>query len=93
MQFMIYGLDKPGHGEVRAANRNAHLAYLEGFTKNIVIAGPLLSEDGAAMIGSLLLMEFTDRMAAEAFSAGDPYRKAGLFQNVTITPWRKTLPK
>ena len=80
MQFMIYGLDKPGHGEVRAANRNAHLAYLEGFTKNIVIAGPLLGEDGAAMIGSLLLMEFADR-------------KAGLFQTVTITPWRKTLPK
>ena len=90
MQFMIYGLDKPGHGEVRAANRNAHLAYLEGFTKNILIAGPLLGEDGA---GSLLLMEFPDRKAVEAFSAGDPYRKAGLFQTVTITPWRKTLPK
>ena len=71
---------------MRAANRNAHLAYLEGFTKNIVIAGPLLGEDGAAMIGSLLLMEFADRKAAEAFSAGDPYRKAGLFQTVTITP-------
>jgi hypothetical protein len=93
MQFMIYGLDKPSHGEVRAANRNAHLAYLEGFTKSILIAGPLLGEDGATMIGSLLLMEFPDRKAAEAFSSGDPYRKANLFQNVTITPWRKTLPK
>ena len=38
-------------------------------------------------------MAFPDRKAAEAFSAGDPYRKAGLFQTVTITPWRKTLPK
>jgi uncharacterized protein YciI len=93
MQFMIFCQDKPGHGEVRAANRNAHLAYLEGFAKNVVIAGPLLTEDGTAMIGSLLLMEFADRKAAEAFSASDPYRKAGLFQSVTIMPWRKVLPK
>ena len=75
MPFMIYRLDKPGHGETRAANRSAHLAYLEGFAENIIIAGPLLGEDGAAMIGSLLLMEFADRKAAEAFSAGDPYRR------------------
>jgi hypothetical protein len=93
MQFMIYCQDKPGHGEVRAANRNAHLSYLEGFMKNVVVAGPLLTEDSATMIGSLLLMEFPSRAEAETFSAGDPYRKAGLFQNVTITPWRKVLPK
>jgi len=93
MQFMIYGQDKPGHGELRAANRSAHLTYLDGFAANIVIAGPLLADDGTTMIGSLLLMEFEDRAAAEAFSAGDPYRKAGLFQTVTITPWRKVLPK
>lgn len=93
MAFMIYCLDKPGHGEVRAANRNAHLAYLDGFAKQLMMAGPLLSEDGAAMIGSLLLMDFAARAEAEAFSTGDPYRKAGLFQSVTITPWRKALPR
>jgi hypothetical protein len=93
MQFMIYCLDKPGHTELRAANRAAHLAYLDGFAGQIVVAGPLLSEDGQSMIGSLLLMEFPSRAEAEAFSAGDPYRKAGLFQSVTVTPWRKALPK
>jgi uncharacterized protein YciI len=93
MQFMIYCLDKPGHAAVRAANRSAHLAHLEKFAKNIVIVGPLLSDDGNAMIGSLLLMEFADRAEAEAFSAADPYRRAGLFQSVVITPWRKTFPK
>ena len=44
------------------------------------------------VIGSLLLMEFPSRADAERFSAGDPYRKAGLFQSVAITPWRKVLP-
>jgi uncharacterized protein YciI len=92
MQFMIYCLDKPESGAVRAANRAAHLEYLKGFTSNIVIAGPLLTEDGQTMIGSLLLMEFPARGDAERFSAGDPYRKASLFQSIAITPWRKVLP-
>lgn len=93
MAFMIYCLDKLGQGETRAANRNAHLAYLDGFGKQLMMAGPLLSEDGNAMIGSLLLMDFGSRAEAESFAAGDPYRKAGLFQSVTITPWRKALPR
>ena len=34
-----------------------------------------------------------DRAAAEKFAANDPYRKAGLFQSVNITGWRKAYPK
>jgi uncharacterized protein YciI len=37
-------------------------------------------------------MEFPDRAAAEAFAAGDPYRKAGLFESVIIRRWKKVLP-
>ena len=92
MQFMIYCLDKPDAAAVRAANRAAHLDYLKGFARQVVAAGPLLSDDGAAMTGSLLLMEFGARAEAAAFAAGDPYGKAGLFRSVTITPWRKVLP-
>jgi hypothetical protein len=93
MQFMIHCLDKPGHGEVRLANRAAHLAHLDRHGANLITAGPLLSDDGQTMIGSLLLMEFADRAAADRFCAEDPYGKAGLFGSVTVTPWRKVLPK
>ncbi|MGH6933196.1 MAG: YciI family protein [Dongiaceae bacterium] len=93
MQFMIHCLDKPGLAEVRLANRAAHLAYLDKHGASLIAAGPLLGDDGQAMIGSLLLMEFADRAAAERFCADDPYGKAGLFQSVTMTPWRKVLPK
>ena len=92
MKFMIHCLDREGAASLRAANRAAHLDYLKSFTDRIVVAGPLLTEDGAGMIGSLLLMEFPDRAAAEAFASGDPYRKAGLFETVAIAPWRQTLP-
>ncbi len=92
MKFMIYCLDKPGAASLRAATRAAHLDYLKNFAGQVVAAGPLLTEDGAGMIGSLLLMEFPDRAGAEAFAKGDPYRKTGLFETVAMTPWRQTLP-
>ena len=93
MPFAIYCLDKPNSGPVRMAARTDHLAYLVGFEDKIVFAGPLLADDNQTMIGSLLILDLPDRAAAEKFSANDPYRKAGLFQTVNITAWRKTYPK
>jgi len=93
MLFHLVCLDKPDHGEVRKANRQAHIAYLDSQSARIVLAGPLLSDDGNAMIGSVLVVECADRAEAEAFRDGDPYGAAGLFQSVTITPFRKVLPR
>jgi hypothetical protein len=90
---MIHCVDKPNHLAQRMEARPAHLKYCEGFTKEIVLAGPLLTDDGQTMIGSLFILEVPSRKEAEAFAAGDPYRKAGVFGSVTITAWRKALPK
>jgi uncharacterized protein len=92
MLFAIYCLDKSGHAQVRANNRDAHLAYLDKFADKIVTAGPLLDQEGKGMIGSLLIMDLADRRTCEEFAAGDPYAKAGLFASARITPWRKTRP-
>ena len=43
------------------------------------------------MAGSMLIMEFDDIAQARAFSADDPYVKAGLFQRVDITAFKPTL--
>ncbi|MGB0682655.1 MAG: YciI family protein [Magnetovibrionaceae bacterium] len=93
MHVVIHCVDKADHQAVRLENREAHLAYLGGFKDQIVAAGPTLNEAGDGMTGSVLVMEFADRAAAEAFCAGDPYAKAGLFQSTTILPWKKVLPK
>ncbi len=92
MQFAIYCLDKPNQLAKRMENRPAHLEYLKGFTREIQLAGPLLADDGQTMIGSLFVVEMADRAAAEAFSAGDPYRRNGVFASVEIRAFRKTLP-
>ena len=93
MPFAIYCRDKPGHAAVRAENRAAHLEYIDGFADRVIVAGPLLDEAGTGMIGSLLLMDFASRAEAEAFAAGDPYAKAGLFESVTVMPWKQVRPQ
>ena len=92
MQYAFYGLDKPGGIEIRTANRDAHVAHLRRHIDNIVMAGPLLSEDGATMIGSLIVVDFADKARGDGVLAADPYAKAGLFESVEVRPWRKTLP-
>jgi hypothetical protein len=91
MNFAVYCLDKPGHAPLRAENRAAHLDYLKSFGSRVVAAGPLLDDDGQQMVGSLLILEFEGRAELDAFLAGDPYAKAGLFRSVEVRPWRKAI--
>lgn len=93
MLFAIHCIDKPGHLEIRLANRPAHLAYLESFGERIVLAGPTLAADGETPNGSLIVADLEDRAAADRFCAGDPYAKAGLFERVDIARWKKVFPK
>jgi uncharacterized protein YciI len=92
MNFVLYCVDKADHGHVRAENRPAHIDYLKSNLARIVIGGPMTSDDGAAMQGSMLVIEAADRAEAEAFAAGDPYAKAGLFESVTLTAYKKVFP-
>ena len=90
--YVILCIDKPNASEVRLANRAAHLDYLKAQGERLLMAGPLLSDDGEAMQGSLLVFEFDDQAQAEAFLADEPYAKAGLFDSVTLRRYRKVLP-
>lgn len=89
MLFALIARDKPGAIETRLANRAAHLDYV---TQSGVVrqAGPLLNND-EEMIGSLLILDVEDRAVAESWAAGDPYAKAGLFQDVELIPWKKVI--
>ena len=92
MHFVITCIDKPGQPELRQANRPDHLDYLSQQSGRIVAAGPTLGNDDAPN-GSLLIMEFDDISSAKAFADGDPYFKAGVFESVTVRPWKKVFPK
>ncbi|MCB1640349.1 MAG: YciI family protein [Xanthomonadales bacterium] len=96
MLWMILGEDRPGAAELRAQTRPAHLNHIAPLKEagRVRFAGPLLGEgesDGQAC-GSLIVAEFADRAGAQAWADADPYRQAGVFASVRITPLRQVVP-
>ena len=87
MLYALYCRDAPDSGDLRRANREAHLAYARS-TDCIRMAGPLLADDGETMIGSLFVIEAEDMDAVARFRAADPYVEAGLFDRVEVHPFR-----
>jgi uncharacterized protein YciI len=89
MYFAIVAIDRPGVGDLRTRTRPAHREYLHEPHPGVTyrLGGPLLAPDGATMIGSLLVIEAQNLATAELFAAGDPYRKADLFAEVSVRPW------
>ena len=91
MLYIIYQLDRPNPeaAEIRKRVKDTHLAYLERHKDILVLGGALLADDGVGRLGSTLIVNLPSREAAEAFSASEPFRKAGLFQSVSITRMRR----
>lgn len=84
--------DRPDSLALRMATRADHLAYIDTVRAQVRLAGPMLSDDGEKMIGSVFIIETDNLESARAFNARDPYTLAGLFGNVTIRPFRQVVP-
>lgn len=89
MRVALFCHDKPDALQVRLDNRAAHLAYIEA-TGVVEMAGPLISAEGQ-MCGSLVVLMVDTLASAQDWAANDPYAKAGLFADVTITEWKKVI--
>lgn len=66
-------------------------AYLRSFGRNVVTAGDLMSDDGTAVIGSLVIIDADDLATAHAFAREEPSARAGLMDRVLVRPWRSIL--
>ncbi|SNX70815.1 hypothetical protein SAMN05878503_1078 [Cereibacter ovatus] len=89
MRVALICTDKQGALQTRLDTRAAHLAYIAE-TGVVEMAGPFLNADGQ-MTGSLVVLTVDTLAEAQAWAAGDPYAKAGLFDSVTITEWKKVI--
>ena len=87
MRVALFCTDKPGALQIRVDNRPAHLAYIEA-TGAVEMAGPFLNPEGQ-MTGSLIVLTVETLADAQSWAMLDPYAKAGLFQSVTISEWKK----
>ena len=83
--FVVEYFDRPGSGEVRAANRQAHIQYRTELGKALVLAGPLFDDfNGEPAKGSLVIIEARDKGEATEIAHRDPYAKAGVFQDIRV---------
>jgi len=99
MWFAVHAKDHPDSLAKRLAARADHLARLHALQAEgrLLLAGPfpaIASDDPgpAGFTGSLIIAEFANQADAEAWAAADPYVAAGVYAQVEVKPFRKTLP-
>ncbi len=91
MPYVIQTRDKPDRAHLRTETRAEHLDYLRANANKLLAAGAVINDDGSGGHGGVIIVDTDDRDEAEAFIANDPFTKAGLFESVTVTRWRKAV--
>jgi uncharacterized protein YciI len=99
MWFAIIATDHPDSLSKRLAARPDHLGRLSELEREgrLLLAGPfpaIASNDPgpAGFTGSMIVGEFESLSDAEAWANADPYVAAGVYDEVQVKPFRKTLP-
>lgn len=99
MLYAIISEDKVDSLPRRLAARPAHLARLQDLQEQgrLILAGPHPAVDSddpgqAGFTGSLVVAEFADLAAAQAWADADPYIDADVYAKVTVKPFKKVLP-
>ena len=100
MLYSIIGEDVPNSLNDRLEARPAHLARLEVLYNEgrLLLAGPNPSIDSdnpgnAGFSGSVVVAEFATLEDAQAWADADPYVDAGVYQKVTVKPFKQVFPK
>lgn len=99
MFYAFVCTDKPDTLAQRMQARPEHLARLEALRDEgrLLLAGPHPAIDSenpgdAGFTGSLVVAEFASLEKAQAWADADPYILAGVYQQVSIKPFKKVLP-
>ncbi|MBL7249824.1 YciI family protein [Alloalcanivorax marinus] len=99
MLYAIISEDVADSLNRRAGARADHLARLERLRDQgrLVLAGPHPAVDSAdpgeaGFTGSLVVAEFDSLDDARAWADADPYIEAGVYERVTVKPFKAVLP-
>lgn len=99
MYYAVISEDVPNSLPLRQQARPQHLARLETLKQEnrLLVAGPHPALDTenpgeAGFTGSLVIAEFASFEDASAWAEADPYVAAGVYQKVTVKPFKPVLP-
>ncbi|MDO9365347.1 MAG: YciI family protein [Methylotenera sp.] len=99
MWYAIVAEDAPNSLDKRLSARPEHLARLQDLqnTGRLLLAGPFPAIDSpdpgpAGYSGSLIVAEFSNIEEAKQWANSDPFVINGVYNQVSVKPFRKTLP-
>jgi len=99
MLYAIIGKDVENSLDLRLAVRETHLQRLRQLQDEgrLLMAGPFPAIDAedpssAGFTGSLIVAEFNSLEEAKQWASLDPYSEHGVFEKVTVKPFKKVLP-
>ncbi|RBW49944.1 YciI family protein [Marinobacter sp. F3R11] len=99
MYYAIICEDVDNSLPLRQKARPAHIERLQQLKAagRLLVAGPNPAVDtsdpgSAGFTGSLIVAEFDSLSAAQAWADSDPYIDAGVYQKVTVKPFKVVLP-
>ena len=99
MLYAIISSDVENSLASRMEARPLHLDRLETLKNEgrLVLGGPHPAVDNddpgeAGFTGSLVVAEFESLAAARSWADDDPYMAAGVYESVTVKPFKKVLP-
>ncbi|MFC4258650.1 YciI family protein [Marinobacter lacisalsi] len=99
MYYAIISDDVDNSLPLRKQARPAHIARLETLRDQgrLLVAGPHPALDttepgDAGFTGSLVIAEFESLKEARDWADADPYVEAGVYQRVSVKPFKAVLP-
>lgn len=99
MWYAIMAEDTANSLGKRLTARPEHLIRLQALQDagRLLLAGPFPAIDSsdpgpAGFTGSLIVAEFSSLEEATVWANNDPFVSAGVYKNVIVKPFRKTLP-
>ncbi len=99
MLYAIIGQDVANSLSKRLSVRPAHIARLQTLQDagRLLLAGPFPAVDAidpaaAGFTGSLIVAEFSSLAEAETWAQADPYLTTGVYEQITVKPFKKTFP-
>lgn len=99
MWYAVMSTDVANSLDSRLKTREAHLDRLKSMVAEgrLLIAGPHPAIDDedpgdAGFSGSLVVVDFPSLKEARQWADEDPYFAAGVYQTVTVKPFKHVLP-
>lgn len=100
MLYAVLSQDVTDSLEKRKSARPAHLKRLQDLQDagRLVIAGPhpaidSNTPDEAGFTGSLVIAEFPTLQDAKTWADNDPYVTAGVYEHVSVKPFKQVFPQ